>query len=158
MIDLPDDKGIYLLQLSVVHEETLGIGRLGTLWLSPGTCFYIGSARGPGGLRARIAHHLGSKATPHWHIDHLRGPCRITEIWFSTDGAADECLWAQAVASIGGTRIPLARFGASDCRCAAHLFWRRRPFAPSTFRRHLRRLGDSARGIRQTVPLRPGRA
>ncbi len=40
--------------------------------LKPGFYIYVGSACGPGGLRARISRHLcGKRKRLHWHIDRI---------------------------------------------------------------------------------------
>src|ERR1035438_8832695 len=61
------------------------IGRLGALQLQSGFYFYVGSALGPGGVRARLAHHLKPSRRPHWHIDYLRAHTRVEEIWYCLD-------------------------------------------------------------------------
>ena len=70
-MDLPEDKGTYVLIVSVTQMKRLEIGRLGTFDVVPGFYAYVGSAFGAGGLRARIGHHLESTERPHWQIDYL---------------------------------------------------------------------------------------
>ena len=65
--------------------------------LQPGYYVYLGSALGPGGLRARIAHHQKPSLRPHWHIDYLRAHTRIHGIWFSYDARRREHQWARVV-------------------------------------------------------------
>ncbi len=48
------------------------IGRRGELRLQPGFYIYLGSALGPGGVRARLALHFRPCTRPHWHLDYLR--------------------------------------------------------------------------------------
>ncbi len=60
--------------------KRLEIGRLGSFNIIPGFYAYVGSAFGPGGLRARIRHHLESVAQPHWHIDYLLGYAEPVEV------------------------------------------------------------------------------
>jgi len=43
--------------------------------LLPGYYIYIGSAFGPGGVRARMLRHLRADKPKHWHIDYLREFC-----------------------------------------------------------------------------------
>jgi Uri superfamily endonuclease len=84
---------------------------------------YVGSALGPGGLAARLCHHLAPMRRPHWHIDHLRtvvGP--VVEIWYAVGPERRECDWATRLATRPGATRPIGGFGASDCRCPAHLF------------------------------------
>jgi Uri superfamily endonuclease len=70
-MDLPTDKGTYILIVQVSQMKRLAIGSLGQFDIIPGFYACVGSAFGSGGLRARIGHHLESTAEPHWHIDYL---------------------------------------------------------------------------------------
>jgi Uri superfamily endonuclease len=120
---IPSLPGSYALHLVVPTAITLSVGRLGQIDFPLGDYFYLGSAWGPGGLRARILHHLRAAAKPHWHIDWLRQNARLAEVWYSTDLARLECVWSQALLDLPGVVPAAPRFGASDCRrsCAAHL-------------------------------------
>lgn len=91
--------------------------------LLPGRYVYVGSAHGPGGLRARLGRHLRGDGRPHWHIDVLRAAARVEGYAYWTRDGVTECALAQALASLPGASIPLPHFGASDCRtgCPAHL-------------------------------------
>jgi Uri superfamily endonuclease len=115
--------GAYALLLRSSHWRRVQIGQLGTLDLRPGYYLYIGSALGPGGLRARLAHHLGKPARPHWHLDYLVPHTRPAAVWCCYDVIRREHEWAAAVSGLPFTSIPLPRFGASDCRCPSHLFF-----------------------------------
>ena len=55
-MDLPDEKGTYVLIASVPQMKRLGIGQLGEFDIVPGYYAYVGSAFGAGGLYARISH------------------------------------------------------------------------------------------------------
>jgi len=70
-MDLPDEKGTYVLILHVAELKRMEIGRLGAFDIRPGFYAYVGSAFGAGGLRARLGRHIESVAAPHWHIDYL---------------------------------------------------------------------------------------
>jgi Uri superfamily endonuclease len=50
-------QGTYALVFTAKRKKRLIIGKLGTLTLQPGYYVYVGSAFGPGGLKARIGHH-----------------------------------------------------------------------------------------------------
>ena len=50
--------GTYALVLSARAGGIIRIGRLGELRLQSGIYVYVGSALGPGGVRARLMHHL----------------------------------------------------------------------------------------------------
>jgi len=110
----------------VLHADShaeLEVGALGELRLEPGFYLYVGSALGPGGLGARLRHHAGSYARPHWHIDYLRARAAIHEIWWSIGSERLEHEWARALTRSHQLRIPLPGFGSSDCSCPAHLFF-----------------------------------
>ena len=118
--------GTYALILSCASNAHIQIGCLGALCLQPGYYVYQGSALGPGGLRARIAHHQKVSTRPHWHIDYLRAHTQIQCIWFSYDAWRHEHQWARALRSVRGARVPLLGFGASDCNCRSHLYFFKR--------------------------------
>ena len=114
--------GTYVLILEMEADQAVPIGRLGTFDLRRGWYAYVGSAFGSGGLRGRLKHHLTPPARPHWHIDYLRAAATVREVWYSASSTPYEHEWASALRSLPQTTIPIPRFGASDCRCAAHLF------------------------------------
>jgi Uri superfamily endonuclease len=91
--------------------------------LSPGCYAYIGSARGPGGLRARLARHVRASKPLRWHIDYLTAAAPVIHIYYRAIPTPLECRWAQVLAGLPGATIPAPGFGSSDCRngCAAHL-------------------------------------
>lgn len=131
---LPATPGTYVLLAQAAHRRRIGIGALGTLQLERGVYAYVGSARGPGGLAARIAHHRRRAPAPHWHIDYLRRHTALREVWAAVGSAAWEHRWAQAIERSPAASLPLARFGASDCSCRAHLFHFDRLPSVSAFR------------------------
>ena len=49
--------GSYALILQADRRQTVRIGRLGQLTVEPGCYVYVGSALGPGGVRAQGGHH-----------------------------------------------------------------------------------------------------
>jgi Uri superfamily endonuclease len=109
---------VLILELS--HAATVRVGRLGCFQFAAGWYAYVGSARGPGGLAARVIRHLCSPKPLHWHIDYLREYAQPVEIWYAIGAQRRECAWAQVVLGLGAF-IPVPRFGASDCRCPTHL-------------------------------------
>ncbi|HEX9029228.1 MAG TPA: DUF123 domain-containing protein, partial [Anaerolineales bacterium] len=56
--DLPAAPGSYVLYLRLSQRLELGVGRLGRLSFPAGEYLYLGSAGGPGGLRARLGRHI----------------------------------------------------------------------------------------------------
>jgi Uri superfamily endonuclease len=119
---LPHVPGTYILLLRVDSPCTVVVGRLGTAALAPGWVLYVGSAFGPGGLAARLRHHLRPASKPHWHIDYVRAALDLCEIWVCAAPQRLEHRFAALLHSARGSSIPLPRCGASDCRCPAHLF------------------------------------
>jgi len=130
MLDLPALPGSYVLELFLTQDADLAVGRLGKARFPTGAVLYLGSARGPGGLKARLGRHLqnGKVTHPHWHIDTLRGIAQVRAVAYLVQPEVAlvtplECLWSQALAQFPGSCVPLPGFGVSDCRsgCPAHL-------------------------------------
>lgn len=117
----PAQPGTYALVLRCQKTVNTRVGRLGTVALRPGYYIYVGSALGPGGLRARVARHRRRDKKRHWHVDYLRRHTTFVDTWHLADGCNHEHEWAAALAERYDIAHP--RFGASDCRCAGHLFY-----------------------------------
>ena len=132
LLSLP---GTYALILLSLRKTKIKIGRIGELQVKPGFYVYVGSAFGPGGLKARIAHHSRKPARPHWHVDYLTSDLVLTEIWYTFDPVHREHQWADNIANIRGASLPLAGFGSSDCGCTSHLFFFYTKPVIGTFRR-----------------------
>jgi Uri superfamily endonuclease len=125
MIPYPEmlaQPGTYALIFSSASDQRVEIGRLGRLDFPSGFWVYVGSAFGPGGLKARVAHHRRIAQRPRWHMDYLRPVLQLKEVWFTCDAERREHHWADALGRLRGARIPVAGFGSSDCRCKSHLF------------------------------------
>lgn len=120
-LQLPQAKGTYVIVLFASQTVDSEIGRLGVFRFASGYYAYVGSAFGPGGLAARIRHHLKLTDRPHWHIDYLRAKADIVEIWYDTERV--EHKWAESLGLPKRAQIPMKGFGCSDCRCPSHLFY-----------------------------------
>ncbi len=118
---LPVSAGTYALWFWLTAPLTLSVGRLGQVRLGPGLAVYVGSARGPGGLRARVGRHLRGDGRPHWHIDALTTQVPVTAVWYTQAAQRLECVWVTQLLTVCDATIPGAGFGASDCSCPAHL-------------------------------------
>lgn len=120
---LPEDFGTYALHLRLSEGKNIRIGRLGQFVFPGGEYIYLGSAFGPGGIRARLGRHLRGNGKLHWHIDYLRSAARIKGFWYSMDVHNLECQMSQDLALLPEAFIPAPGLGASDCRlgCKAHL-------------------------------------
>ena len=131
------ESGTYALILTTSIEKSIDIGKLGTLLVKPGYYAYVGSAFGPGGLKARINHHLNHSSRPHWHLDYLNSTLRLCEIWYTYDPVRREHQWAEVHAQTKGVLMPLPGFGSTDCRCRSHLFFYRSKPSGRYFRRKI---------------------
>ena len=114
--------GTYALILLSAADQLIEIGKLGRFAVPRGFYVYVGSARGPGGLKARIAHHERISQRPHWHMDYLRPALHLKEVWYTYDSKQHEHYWAEALGCLRRATIPIAGFGSSDCSCKSHLF------------------------------------
>ncbi len=113
--------GSYVLVLRLDRKTKITIGRLGTFNFPRGYYLYTGSAKGPGGLEARLARHLSQQKQMRWHIDYLLREARVVEIWRISSRKKLECLWAQTLLRMTGAKTPASGFGSSDCTCPTHL-------------------------------------
>ncbi|MBM3226020.1 MAG: GIY-YIG nuclease family protein [Candidatus Tectomicrobia bacterium] len=129
--------GTYILVLAARTHTVVRIGRFGVLDVQPGWYFYVGSARGPGGVRARVAHHQVPTLRPHWHMDYLRTVTRLEAVWYIYDSVHWEHVWAEVLGQWPGVSVPLPGFGASDCACPSHLYFAPRRLAGRAIRHEL---------------------
>jgi Uri superfamily endonuclease len=116
------DFGTYALILRSNSKATTQVGRWGQINLERGYYIYVGSAFGPGGVRARVSRHFREKKPDHWHIDYLGRVLSPVDAWCSYDQERLEHRWAQALSET--TEVSsIPRFGCSDCHCCSHLFY-----------------------------------
>ncbi len=115
--------GTYILLLHLNTIEDITVGKLGTFRFPAGWYTYIGSAMGPGGLTARLKHHLQPTDKPHWHIDYLRQVAILKEIWLSPDTERREEAWVDLMLDIPGATVLVEGFGASDTSHETHLLY-----------------------------------
>ena len=116
--DIPARAGGYILVIDLAEPVAVTIGRGKPQALAPGRYLYCGSAKGPGGLRARVARHLRRGKPVRWHVDHLTERGALIGAWVFP--GREECALA---AKLSHLPAPVPGFGSSDCRrCASHLF------------------------------------
>ena len=118
---LPKVAGAYVLVIELAADLTLQNKRFAGTILPKGTYLYCGSAKGPGGIAARVKRHCKATKKPHWHVDELtsNGAGRVVSVLVVPGG--NECeLRAHLQGPDGG--IPAPGFGSSDCAsCQSHL-------------------------------------
>jgi Uri superfamily endonuclease len=115
------EPGTYILVLQCKSNAQVEIGKWGRLDIEPGYYLYVGSAFGPGGLKARVGRHVRTGKAKRWHIDYLREYMALIDVWYSYDNQKLEHQWAQALIAVPGMN-PIKGFGCSDCQCYSHLF------------------------------------
>ena len=139
--------GIYALTIRLARPVVLAYAGAPREFAA-GWYVYVGSALG--GLEARVGRHLRTSQPRHWHVDALLAKGEVVDVQLmrvlpvqrlsgltvgktqsqeiehvtrnaqrETDSA--ECRTAVAVAAWRGVE-PVPGFGASDCKCATHLF------------------------------------
>lgn len=147
---IPSGHGTYALVYRCDTPFAAVAGKLGPVSFATGHWVYVGSAFGPGGLKARLNHHLIPSLRPHWHLDYVKHALTPLEIWLTTDSDKHEHAWASDLWHLKGASCPIAGFGASDCACRAHLIHLRRQ--PS-FVGLKRRIGITIQGVLVRIPI-----
>jgi len=133
MLDgISSQPGTYLLIFHSARASSIKVGKLGQIELASGYYFYIGSAFGPGGVRARVRHHHGISQKPHWHLDYIRPLLSLQAICYSIDASRYEHEWANILSGELHMQAPSPGLGASDCRCHSHFFYTRSEPAQSS--------------------------
>jgi Uri superfamily endonuclease len=115
--DAPREGGAYVLLIETSAPVALRMAGRRQDKLTPGRYLYCGSAKGPGGLRARLTRHMRRKKAVRWHVDQLTTRGAVRGAWIFPAG--DECA---LVAQLAHLPAPILGFGSSDCRrCRSHL-------------------------------------
>ena len=118
--EMPGDPGAYVLVVDLFDPIDLQFAAISEATLHPGRYFYVGSARGAGGIRARVRRHMRRPKRRHWHIDRLTEAAAVSGAIAFPGG--HECDIVQALLGEPGVTVPVLGFGSSDCRtCDAHL-------------------------------------
>jgi Uri superfamily endonuclease len=119
-ITLTVAKGAYALVLRLEEPIRLDRPRTAGTRLTPGWYVYAGSARGPGGIRARLSRHFRREKTLHWHIDQLT--VQAADLAALALGGGDECDLVARLSESTALAMAAPGFGSSDCRrCESHL-------------------------------------
>ena len=113
--------GTYALILRSCKRQRLRVGRWQEIGVEPAYYIYVGSAFGPGGVKARLNRHFRDSKATHWHIDYLREISIPVGACVSYEPIRLEHRWAQKLIDVEGIRA-IPKFGCSDCRCHTHLF------------------------------------
>ena len=121
-------QGIYTLVIKVNDIIRVTIRKKNFI-LDKGIYFYNGSALGKTmNIENRINWHLRKSKKIHWHIDKVTttSQSEIIQIVYSDNpkNMRGECIISQEMAKSQKFTVPIAGFGASDCKnkCPAHFF------------------------------------
>jgi len=115
--EAPPLSGAYVLLIELPQAAQIKIGHQAPIALATGRYLYCGSAKGPGGLRARLARHFQQRKIIRWHVDQLTTRGHVIGSWIVPGG--DEC---KLVAMLHHLPVPIVGFGSSDCAaCQSHL-------------------------------------
>lgn len=123
--------GIYHLLIQLLQPQEIIVGKLGLFRFPSGYYVYTGSALN--GLEARVARHRRKEKRLHWHIDYLLQQAKIIDVVFHPNTEEDknfhittarlECEYNRRIMNLPDAQIIVPRFGASDCKCDAHLVY-----------------------------------
>ena len=118
--EAPALPGAYAMAIELADKAAVRLCGRSPITLSAGRYLYCGSAKGPGGLKARLSRHMRRGKSLHWHVDQLTEQGLVVGSWVFPGG--DECELVQMCSYLP---MPIARFGSSDCAtCRSHLlFW-----------------------------------
>lgn len=113
-------KGAYVLVIKLDDAVAINLPGQRCIPLVPGTYLYVGSANGPGGIKARLTRHFKPVKKLHWHVDQLTTKTgRVSAI--AVPGG-NECELRKVLTNLGQFQTIIPGFGSSDCgHCSSHL-------------------------------------
>ncbi|MEM2304268.1 MAG: GIY-YIG nuclease family protein [Candidatus Methanomethylicia archaeon] len=114
--NIPESEGTYILVMEVASDFNIKIGCLGKHELKEGIYMYVGSARGPGGLKARIYRHLRLNKRIRWHIDYLtvNPKVKIKAVFYLKSKTLLETIVARRLLSSNFFEGVIKGFGCTD--------------------------------------------
>ena len=114
---IPAIPGAYVLAIELFKQVAVSLCGKPSALLPPGLYLYCGSAKGPGGLRGRLARHMRRGKSICWHIDVLTEGGTVLGAWTFPGG--DEC---DLITGLSHLPVAIKGFGSTDCRrCTSHL-------------------------------------
>jgi sugar fermentation stimulation protein A len=115
------ESGVYIAIFYMAMNRRIQIGRLGRFYFRQGIYFYTGSAQR--NLSARLERHSRKNKVLRWHIDYLSAKSDMLGAITIAGSRELECQLAKDLSEMFERAV--TGFGASDCRCAGHLFYAR---------------------------------
>lgn len=113
------ESGVYIAMFYLPRPRSISVGKLGRINFRPGLYFYVGSAQR--NLSARLRRHGRQNKPVRWHIDYLSAKAEMLGAVTVAGPREHECRLAKRLGRMFELAAP--GFGASDCRCAGHLFY-----------------------------------
>ncbi|PLJ78104.1 GIY-YIG nuclease family protein [Infirmifilum sp. SLHALR2] len=115
------ERGIYALVVEIESPSLIKLkGK--DVSISPGIYVYVGSAKGPGGVRARVSRHVRKAKKVKWHIDLVTTLPQARVLGaFCAETVEPECVLVPPLESLGFEHV-VKGFGSSDCTrgCTSH--------------------------------------
>ena len=90
--DIPACKGAYILILRLRNPLRIRVGSLGVVEFDREYYAYVGSAMGPGGVRARLCRHIRGRGAKRWHIDYLREHADVAYYLYTCEGPPERVI------------------------------------------------------------------
>ena len=104
--------GAYAIAIELADTVTVTLSSWAPIVLPAGRYLYCGSAKGPGGLKARLSRHMRRGKLVRWHVDQLTDRGLVIGSWIFPGG--DECKLVQMCSHLP---MPIAEFGSSCATC-----------------------------------------
>ena len=115
--EAPSLPGAYAMAIELTDKVAVTLRGRSPIALPAGRYLYCGSAKGPGGLKARLSRHMRRGKSLRWHVDQLTERGLVVGSWIFPGG--EEC---ELVRMCSHLAAPIAGFGSSDCAtCCSHL-------------------------------------
>ncbi len=116
--------GVYVFVFRVARDFTTSVGSLGTIYFQQGVYGYIGSARGAGGVRSRVLHHIRKRKRLWWHIDYLTVASEVLPLYivYAETSRDVEPFLAQEIGLSPCWSGYVKGFGSSDKNSSTHLY------------------------------------
>jgi Uri superfamily endonuclease len=107
----------YAMAIEFANKVAVTLSGRSPIVLPAGRYLYCGSAKGPGGLKTQLSHHMRRCKPVRRHVDRLTEQGLVIGSWIFPGG--DECRLVQMCSYL---LMPIAGFGSSDCAtCRSHL-------------------------------------
>ncbi len=120
---IPKCPGYYALLIKIQKKTIIDHPKFNKKTLDPGYYIYVGSARGPGGIAARIKRHVKKNKKKKWHIDYLTSKQDVKTILIGykcTTKPEGEEKMSHTLEKIASPA--LEKFGSTDKKDETHLY------------------------------------